>query len=77
MLELLDQSAPAFTAVVFAFTLLIGSFLNVVIHRLPIMMEREWREQAKELSETPPESELPEVVLISSYRALAAHPAAT
>ena len=60
MFELLDQSAPAFTAVVFAFTLLIGSFLNVVIHRLPIMMERDWREQAKELSETPPENELPE-----------------
>jgi leader peptidase (prepilin peptidase)/N-methyltransferase len=29
--------------------LLIGSFLNVVIHRLPIMMEREWRKQATEI----------------------------
>jgi leader peptidase (prepilin peptidase)/N-methyltransferase len=27
------------------FSLLIGSFLNVVIHRLPIMMQREWDEQ--------------------------------
>lgn len=60
MLELLSESAPAFIAVVFAFTLLIGSFLNVVIHRLPIMMEREWREQATELMNTPPEHELPE-----------------
>lgn len=60
MLELLSESAPAFIAVVFAFTLLIGSFLNVVIHRLPIMMEREWREQADELAKTPPEHELPE-----------------
>ena len=25
--------------------LMVGSFLNVVIYRLPIMMEREWREQ--------------------------------
>jgi leader peptidase (prepilin peptidase)/N-methyltransferase len=25
-----------------------GSFLNVVIHRLPIMLERQWREQADE-----------------------------
>ncbi len=60
MLELMSESAPIFIAVVFAFTLLIGSFLNVVIHRLPIMMEREWREQADELAKTPPEHELPE-----------------
>jgi leader peptidase (prepilin peptidase)/N-methyltransferase len=30
--------------------LAIGSFLNVVIHRLPIMMEREWRQQCEELA---------------------------
>ncbi len=29
--------------------LIIGSFLNVVIYRLPIMMEREWRKQCTEL----------------------------
>lgn len=60
MLELFSESAPVFVAVVFAFTLLIGSFLNVVIHRLPIMMEREWREQADELMRTPPDTELPD-----------------
>jgi leader peptidase (prepilin peptidase)/N-methyltransferase len=60
MLELMSESAPIFIAVVFAFTLLIGSFLNVVIHRLPMMMEREWREQAEELQNSPPEHELPE-----------------
>ncbi len=27
----------------------VGSFLNVVIHRLPIMMERQWRRQCAEL----------------------------
>ena len=32
---------PLFSAV---FGLIIGSFLNVVIHRLPIMMEREWKQ---------------------------------
>lgn len=31
------------------FGLAIGSFLNVVIHRLPIMMEREWAAQCAEL----------------------------
>jgi len=35
--------------VALAFGLCIGSFLNVVIHRLPRMMEREWREQCAEL----------------------------
>jgi leader peptidase (prepilin peptidase) / N-methyltransferase len=35
--------------------LLVGSFLNVVIHRLPLMMRREWREQcAEELAEPAP-----------------------
>ena len=60
MLELISESATVFIVVVFAFTLLIGSFLNVVIHRLPIMMEREWREQADELAKTPSEHEIPE-----------------
>jgi leader peptidase (prepilin peptidase) / N-methyltransferase len=60
MLELFTESTTFFVAVVFAFCLIIGSFLNVVIHRLPIMMERDWREQAAELANTPPEIELPE-----------------
>ena len=60
MLELIGESAPVFIAVVFAFALLIGSFLNVVIHRLPIMMEREWREQANELVNVPAEQTLPD-----------------
>jgi len=60
MLELFAESPILFVAVVFAFCLVIGSFLNVVIHRLPIMMERDWREQAAELAKTPPETELPE-----------------
>lgn len=60
MFDLFAQSAPIFIAVVFAFALIIGSFLNVVIHRLPIMMEREWREQCQELNSTPSENDIPE-----------------
>ncbi|MBW3759745.1 prepilin peptidase [Aeromonas jandaei] len=30
-------------SLIFLFSLMIGSFLNVVIHRLPIMLEREWQ----------------------------------
>jgi leader peptidase (prepilin peptidase)/N-methyltransferase len=37
------------------FGLMVGSFLNVVIHRLPIMMERDWAVQCAELrAESPP-----------------------
>lgn len=59
MIQLLFASPMVFTLVVFAFALLIGSFLNVVIHRLPIMMERDWRAQCAEFAETPA-ADLPE-----------------
>ncbi|MVG15700.1 prepilin peptidase [Aeromonas jandaei] len=42
-------------SLVFIFSLMIGSFLNVVIHRLPIMLEREW--QAEYRSYFTPEEE--------------------
>ncbi len=41
------------------FGLLIGSFLNVVIHRLPIMMEREWQAQCAELTGNTPAQQEP------------------
>ena len=59
MPELLASSPMLFSGLVFAFALLIGSFLNVVVYRLPIMMEREWREQCKALAEEPV-TEVPE-----------------
>lgn len=40
---------PALIAVVAVFSLAIGSFLNVLIHRLPKMMEADWRAQCAEL----------------------------
>jgi leader peptidase (prepilin peptidase)/N-methyltransferase len=42
----------------FALGLMVGSFLNVVIHRLPKMMEREWQAECAELrGETVPPAE--------------------
>ena len=39
----LENSPLAFTITCLVLGLLIGSFLNVVIHRLPIMLEQEWK----------------------------------
>ena len=46
---LLLADPAAFAAVAGVFGLLVGSFLNVVIHRLPKMMERDWYCQCAEL----------------------------
>ncbi|MET0282643.1 MAG: A24 family peptidase [Steroidobacteraceae bacterium] len=45
MIELVTASAPVFIGVVFVLGLLVGSFLNVVIHRVPVMLERAWRRE--------------------------------
>ena len=37
--------------------LLIGSFLNVVIYRVPVMMERGWKQEAREILELPAEDD--------------------
>ncbi len=47
--------ASVFPWAALAFGLCIGSFLNVVIHRLPKMMEREWKEQCEELNTGEPD----------------------
>ncbi len=54
----LIQTSPAFLVFVcVVFGLLVGSFLNVVIHRLPQMMERDWEAQCADLrGETPPKT---------------------
>jgi len=49
MLDLLVTNTPLFLTGVFIFGLLIGSFLNVVILRLPARIEHDWRCQCKEL----------------------------
>jgi leader peptidase (prepilin peptidase)/N-methyltransferase len=46
-------------AIALAVGLCVGSFLNVVVHRLPKMMERDWRAQCAELRGEPPPNENP------------------
>ena len=48
--SLFAQELWLFSACVFVLSLLVGSFLNVVIYRVPVMLEREWREQAAAVS---------------------------
>ncbi len=48
MLEIWNQLAPFVLPLTVIFGLLIGSFLNVVIYRVPVMMERGWTQFAKE-----------------------------
>ena len=48
MLESLDTLAPFAIPLSIVVGLLIGSFLNVVIYRVPVMMERGWTQFAKE-----------------------------
>lgn len=38
-----------FISYLFVVGLVVGSFLNVVIYRLPVMMERSWRQECQEL----------------------------
>jgi len=52
-----------FPLVVTLVGLMVGSFLNVVIYRLPLMMESQWRKQCHEFLDLPaPEGEEPETV---------------
>jgi leader peptidase (prepilin peptidase) / N-methyltransferase len=43
VLDLLAQSPVAFIAAAAAVGLVVGSFLNVVVYRLPIMLQRQWQ----------------------------------
>ncbi len=49
LFQLLESSPLIFTGVCAVLGLLVGSFLNVVIHRLPKMLERDWHAQCAEL----------------------------
>lgn len=53
ILDYLAASPAALILVCVLFGLLVGSFLNVVIHRIPKMMEATWRQEARELLEQP------------------------
>ncbi|MEX1215395.1 A24 family peptidase [Saccharospirillum sp.] len=50
IVNLLQSNALALLATVFVAGLLVGSFLNVVIYRLPVMMQHAWAREADAMS---------------------------
>ena len=62
MIELLIEQPALFVALTGVVSLLVGSFLNVVIWRLPLAMQREWRTECRILLEKP-EVDEPEITL--------------
>lgn len=52
------NTALTFTVTV-VFALVVGSFLNVIIHRLPVMMQRDWDHQCRDYLKLPQEPKAP------------------
>ncbi|MGO9803970.1 MAG: prepilin peptidase [Steroidobacteraceae bacterium] len=53
VIELLAASPAMFVGTCLVLGLAVGSFLNVVIYRLPVMLDRQWREQCAEFGAAP------------------------
>ncbi|MGH8436591.1 MAG: prepilin peptidase, partial [Pseudomonas sp.] len=56
LVDLLASQVLAFVLCALTLGLLVGSFLNVVVYRLPKMLERDWKTQAREILNLPAES---------------------
>ncbi len=54
VLEALATNSTLLVALCALLGLAVGSFLNVVIHRLPKMLERQWQRECAEMQGTPP-----------------------
>lgn len=60
-IEIFAEMPFFFLGVIGVLGLMVGSFLNVVIHRLPIMMQRAWHKDCLEYLQLPPETTSNEV----------------
>jgi leader peptidase (prepilin peptidase)/N-methyltransferase len=68
ILEYLRFNPGVFLLLCTVLGLLVGSFINVVAYRLPVMMERDWQSQCRELLEQATEEEESEVFNLSHPR---------
>lgn len=53
--DLLSSQPLIYLGIALLLGLVVGSFLNVLIHRLPLMLERQWRSDAREALALPAE----------------------
>ncbi|MGL5813037.1 MAG: prepilin peptidase [Aeromonas sp.] len=56
LIELAQALPWLYFSLIFLVSLMIGSFLNVVIHRLPIMLERDWQAEYHGYFDSEPEA---------------------
>ncbi len=73
LLSLLQENQLLFLTTVSLFSLAVGSFLNVVILRLPKMMESEWHTQCRELLEIEQEETSLEKITLSKPASTCPH----
>ncbi|MBU6459922.1 MAG: A24 family peptidase [Proteobacteria bacterium] len=64
-MHFLQQEPTLFSIIITISGLLIGSFLNVLIHRLPTMLERQWQQDCQSLLDTPLPQKLPTYNLLT------------
>lgn len=57
LLTTLQQSPTLLISLVFILGLMVGSFLNVLIYRLPVMMQTSWRRECLEYLQMPAEAQ--------------------
>ncbi|MEO1879448.1 MAG: A24 family peptidase [Methylococcales bacterium] len=77
-IHLILQSSPLIlTSLAFIIGLLMGSFLNVVIYRLPVMMEQEWKKECTEYLdlEKAPETNAPFNLIVPASQCSNCHTA--
>ena len=73
LLDLLATSPAWLLTVTALLGLMVGSFLNVVIHRLPLMMQRDWRGQCAEYLEQPELAPTDEAITLARPRSRCPH----
>ncbi len=72
-ISLFEQQPLVYLGTLFVVGSVVGSFLNVVIYRLPVMMQREWRQECLEFLEQPAEASEAEKFNLSTPRSRCGH----